>query len=213
MEVTLDTSPVKLPRLTDVADAAVPSALTDAHKALATLANEAVAHVTAIKANKRISESERTSQLAAVSDAFTPEAAKLGEVVATVAALASEAERAALNKSVARFDPQRMLAVATAIAARPKPERVAALLRARHDAETASAIVGAPAELGITADVDPRVLDALRDTLIDPTVRKTVSDTAFACSRLRVGIEAATATLRRLSGTSEVPATRIRRVR
>jgi uncharacterized tellurite resistance protein B-like protein len=93
MEVTLDPSPVNLPRLADVADAAVPFALADAHKALATLAGEAVARVTAIKADKRISESERTAQLAALADVFGPEPDNINEIVASVAGRASEAER------------------------------------------------------------------------------------------------------------------------
>ena len=73
--------------------------MTDAHKALATVAGETVARVTAIKADKRISESERTAQLAALADVFVPKPDNINEIVASVAGLASEAERT-LNRAM-----------------------------------------------------------------------------------------------------------------
>jgi hypothetical protein len=54
-----------------------------------------------IRSDTRISEVERTAQLAAVADGFVPEAAKLAEVGASVAGLASETEATALRKAVA----------------------------------------------------------------------------------------------------------------
>jgi hypothetical protein len=61
MEVELNRDPIRLPRLVDVNDAAVPAAFTTARDASHTLGSEARAKVAAIKADKRISERERTT--------------------------------------------------------------------------------------------------------------------------------------------------------
>jgi hypothetical protein len=171
--------------------------------------------VTKITNDQRISERERCDQLSALCESIVREAAKFNEIVSTVEQLSAEAEASALCKAVSRYPNDRLLAIATSVASRVKPERVAALLRARQDIETCAALLSAPVELGITADMDSRVCDALRDRLLDsydPAVRKSVADTQFAVSRLRHGIEAATATVRRLTGVEEAPATRTVRV-
>jgi hypothetical protein len=64
--VKLNRDPSRLPRLSAIDDAAVPAALTTARDASHTLASEARFKITAMKADKRISERERTTQLAAV---------------------------------------------------------------------------------------------------------------------------------------------------
>jgi hypothetical protein len=79
MEVELNREAIRLPRLSDVDDAAIPEALTTAHKALRVLATEAVARVAAIHKDTRISESERAAQLAKVAEGFVPEAERLND--------------------------------------------------------------------------------------------------------------------------------------
>jgi hypothetical protein len=66
MEVELNRGPSRLPRPADVDDAAVPAALTTGRDSSHTRASQARVKIAAIKADKRIGERERTTQLAAV---------------------------------------------------------------------------------------------------------------------------------------------------
>jgi hypothetical protein len=203
MELEHNRDPVQLPRLADTDGAAVPEALVSAHRALHALATEAVAKVAAIRKDERISEVERRDRLAAVCDEFTPQAERINEVTASVAGLASEAERSALNKAVAKYDPARLLGIATAVASRPHEGKVSALLRAKSDPEAAAALFSCPAEIGALEGLDPRMTAMLRDVLIDPAVARAVSDTQFAVTRMKVGLEATVATIRKLTGIEQ----------
>jgi hypothetical protein len=209
MEVTLDRSPIKLPRLVDD-DASIPETLTRAHRALGVLTSEACAKVEAIRKDPTISESERRRQLSEVCLSFVLEAERIGEATASVASLASEAERSALNKSVARFDGARLLAIAEAVAKRPKSERMAAIIRAANtpDPEAAAALLTCPNEIGALADIDPRIVGMLRVALIDREVLTAVRNTEFATARMRVGLQATVAKVRELTGVKETPAER-----
>jgi hypothetical protein len=90
--------------------------------------------------------------------------------------------------------------------------RMSALMRARGDAETAAALLSAPAELNVLDGIDSRMTAMLYDTLIDPTVWRATSDTQFAVGRMKHGLEASVSTIRKLTNIIEPPATRMVRV-
>jgi hypothetical protein len=89
------------------------------------------------------------------------------------------------------------------------------LLRARtSDPETAAAIYFAPKELSVADGLDQRLVDSLKDQLldsVDPKMRTALDQTRFALGRLNAGIEHAATQLRRLCRVEQAPAVRITR--
>jgi hypothetical protein len=60
-----------------------------------------------------------------------------------------------------------------------------------------------PAEIGALEGFDPRMTAMHRDVLIHPAVARAVSDTQFAVTRMKVGLEATVATIRKLTGIKQ----------
>ena len=187
----------------------MPTALADAHRVLHETANTAAAQAHKIIGDTRISETERASQLSGLCESTVAEITKLDAVIGAVSTMCDENEANALRTSIARYDANRLLSIANVVASRPREGRMSALLRARGDREAAAALLSAPAELGVLDGIDPRLCDILRDVLIGPETRKTVSDTRFVLARLKHGREAAVRTLRRLPRTEQSPRDRI----
>ena len=207
----LDRSPIRMARLADEGTT-VPAPLVSARASVLKLASDAADEAIKLAKDDRWSEPERQRQLSAVADKVIPEITKTLDVVATVNGLCDEREAQAVRDSLKQFDQDRLLLIATTLANRPKEARMSAIIRARHgDRETAAAIVNAPSSLGLLDGFDDRVIEGLRDSLIDPAVRSEIATTRFAATRCRVGIESATARLRTLTRTLEPAATRILR--
>jgi hypothetical protein len=207
---------IRTPALSDSPEAKPPVELLNAHAALVKTANDAAAKAVALSNDGRWSEPERARQLTALADETIPQITEISEVVSAVALLCDESERSELRKAREQFDPVRALAIAQAIAGRSREGKLSALLRARtSDPEAAAAIYFAPKELSVADGLDQRLVDSLKDQLldsVDPKLRTTLDQTRFALGRLNAGIENATAQLRRLCRVEEAPAARIERV-
>ncbi len=169
--------------------------------------------MTKLTADDRFSEVEKQRQMTSLCESVVPEIEKTATIANQVAALAEEKEAAVLRQALSGFDSARLLAIAQSLASRTREARMSAYVRAKsgNDTETMAAMLTAPRELGATDGLDPRLLDALRDHLIDsvdPGVREGISATRFALARFNHGRQSAIATLRKMTSTPE-PATRI----
>jgi hypothetical protein len=198
----LDRSPIRLPRLSDDESTSLPAPLVTARSALLKVATDAANRATALAADPRWADAEKQKQLTALCDATLAELAPMAEVVASVEALASEHEAAALRTAIGKFDPARLLAIQQSLSSRSREQRLSAVMRARAgDAETCAAIISAPREFSILDDIDERVIDGLRDRLVDKGLRTTFAATRFACMRFRVGWQNSIDVLRNLTKT------------
>ena len=200
----LDKSCIRLPRLAGKNGVPLARALFDASIALYRATSDAAtkAIVTALAPDPRWSESERRNHLSTLCDAALKELAPLGEVAASIQDSAAEAENDALRAAIGKFEGARLLAIQQSLSSGSHEQRMSTVMRAlAGDAESCAAIVSAPRELSILDGIDERVIDGLRDRLIDEELRTTCAATKFAVARLRLALQNSVDVLRRLTNS------------